>query len=332
MKYQSLRLKLNNFSQLYMPVIKPENRFIMKNLYIILALLSSIAFASCRNGEISGFAKTMVEFHPYENNPLFSGTGSDTWDEQIRERGFILHEGDLYRMWYTGYKDNGIKYLGYATSRDGIKWERYPGNPIFDAKWTEDVFVMKDGEKYFMYAEGTDDVAHLLTSGDGIKWYEQGDLIIISAKGDTIPGPYGTPSIIVKNGKWYLLYERNDEGIWIATSVDGKTWINVRDEPVIGKGPGKYDSGAVACNQVVKYQGKFYMYYHGSSDPRWNEPGAKSIWTSNVAMSSDLINWVKFPKNPIVEGDYSSPILVPDSKKFRLYTMHPDVRLYLPGK
>jgi predicted GH43/DUF377 family glycosyl hydrolase len=181
-----------------------------------------------------------------------------------------------------------------------------------------------------MYAEGLNDVAHLLTSSDGIKWQEQGDLVILTVKGDTIPGPYGTPSVIIENGKWYLLYERNDEGIWLATSENKITWKNVQDEPVLKKGPGKYDSGAVASNQVVKYRGKFYMYYHGSSDPGWAAPGAHSIWTSNVAMSTDLVNWVKYPGNPIVKGDYSSPILVPSISEFRLYTMHPDVRVYYP--
>lgn len=278
------------------------------------------------------FAKEMVEFVPYEHNPLFTGTNSETWDKSIRERGFIIAEDGIYKMWYTGYSggDDAVKYLGYSTSPDGIKWERYANNPIFNGKWTEDMFVTKQDGKYYMYAEGHNDVAHLLTSDNGIDWTEQGDLTIRTAKGDSIPGPYGTPSVFIENGKWYLFYERNDEAVWIATSTDHKTWKNIQDEPILGKGPGAYDAGAVAANQVVKHNGKYYIYYHGSSDPNWDKPGSASIWTSNVAVSSDLINWVKYPGNPIVEGDHSSPILVPDGDKFRLYTMHDKVCLYLP--
>jgi hypothetical protein len=55
-------------------------------------------------------------------------------------------------------------------------------------------------------------------------------------------------------------------------------------------------------------------------------------WTSNVAMSKDLIHWTKYPGNPIVKGDFSSPITVFDGKQFRLYTMHPSVCLYFPAK
>jgi sucrose-6-phosphate hydrolase SacC (GH32 family) len=311
----------------------------MKTL-LIIAISGVLCISACKqkknqsvkSEDVTEFAKEMVEFVPYAHNPLFSGTGAETWDKFIRERGFILFEDGIYKMWYTGYNgdDNSTKYLGYATSDDGIKWTRYPKNPIFDKKWTEDMFVMKYEGIYYMYAEGKNDVAHTLTSANGIDWKEQGDLIILTEKGDTIPGPYGTPSVLIENGRWYLFYERNDEAIWLATSSDRRTWKNVRDEPVLKKGPGEYDSGALAANQVIKYKGKYYMYYHGSSNAGWATPGAASIWTSNVAASSDLLHWVKYPANPIVAGDHSSPILVPEGSKFRLYTMHNEVWLFNP--
>jgi hypothetical protein len=33
------------------------------------------------------FPAEMVEFVSYQNNPVFKGTGKDTWDQHIRERG-----------------------------------------------------------------------------------------------------------------------------------------------------------------------------------------------------------------------------------------------------
>src|SRR5688572_6567571 len=64
------------------------------------------------------FPDELVNFTPYEKNPVFSGTGADTWDENIRERGYILKEDDGYHMWYTGFKGEDEKQmlLGYATS------------------------------------------------------------------------------------------------------------------------------------------------------------------------------------------------------------------------
>ena len=54
----------------------------------------------------------MVDFVPYEGNPVFAGTGTDTWDRVIRERGFILREGNTYHMWDTGYADRTTCMMG----------------------------------------------------------------------------------------------------------------------------------------------------------------------------------------------------------------------------
>jgi predicted GH43/DUF377 family glycosyl hydrolase len=301
-------------------------------LYMIMVLPScktrnSISALKLNKNE---FPDEMVSFIPYKPNPVFRGTGQDTWDRTIRERGYILYENGIYKLWYTGYKekDDDPKALGYATSDDGINWERYPGNPIFSEKWTEDMFVLKYENKYFMYAEGKNDVAHLLTSDNGISWHEEGDLIIRKVNGDTITGPYGTPNVLIENGQWYLFYERRDEGIWLAKSDDHRSWINIKDEPVLQRGPEKYDSTMLAANQVVKYKGRYYMYYHALAKEEKSD--SANIWTSNVAVSDDLIHWIKYPGNPIVLGDHSSPILVFDGEKYRLYTMHPAVWLYFP--
>ena len=80
------------------------------------------------------------------------------------------------------------------------------------------------------------------------------------------PGPYGTPCVWFERDRWYLFYERGDRGIWLASSADGRRWTNVEDEPVIRMGPEPYDKYAVALNQVVKYRGKYYGYYHGNAD------------------------------------------------------------------
>lgn len=299
----------------------------MKNLYFIFCIILILNGCSSRQSQMKDFPGEMVSFAPYRGNPVFHGTDTNTWDKTIRERGFILQEDGKYKLWYTGYnkEDSDPKSLGYATSSDGINWNRDPSNPVFSEKWTEDVFVLKNQGKYYLYAEGENDVAHLLTSDDGIKWQEQGDLIICMVNGDTIPGPYGTPDILIENDVWYLFYERMDEGIWVAKSDDHRVWKNIQDEPVLKRGPEKYDERMLASNQVIKFNDKYYMFYHATAVDN------TGIWTSNVAMSEDLIHWVKYPGNPIVPGDHSSPILVYDGEKYRLYTMHPTVWLYFPN-
>jgi hypothetical protein len=153
---------------------------------------------------------------------------------------------------------------------------------------------------------------------------------MLTTKGDTIPGPYGTPTVWIENGKWFLFYERNDLGIWLAETNDKLTWKNVQDEPVLKLGPENYDLAAVAANQVIKYNKRYYIYCHATDRTDWQSPSSPVIWTSNVATSEDLIHWDKYPENPFVKGDYSSPILVFADGKPILYTMHPQVNRYLP--
>ena len=79
----------------------------LKHLQIVSFLLAALSCASqhkpaTRNINNQEFPAGMVEFIPYEANPVFKGTGKETWDKQIRERGYILFEKGLYKMWYTG--------------------------------------------------------------------------------------------------------------------------------------------------------------------------------------------------------------------------------------
>jgi predicted GH43/DUF377 family glycosyl hydrolase len=262
-------------------------------------------------------------------NPLFAGTGADTWDKKIRERGYILiDEKGTYHLWYTGYNDDKspLRLLGHATSKDGLAWERDPKNPIHTEGWVEDMCIVKKDGTFHMFAEGKGDVAHRLTSTDGISWKEQGPLDVRLKDGKPIePGPYGTPAVIEEDGTWFLFYERKDLGIWLATSKDLKVWTNVQDEPIIALGPEKYDKAAVAMNQVVKKGDTYYAIYHA------NESRPGKPWTTCLARSKDKIHWEKFPANPIIPTNNSSGILVQTPEGLRLYTMHPDVRVYLPG-
>ena len=316
--------------------ISYKQRALFKNsMKLICPIITFFLFSACTKpagnsettaSDTSQYPSEIIDFAAAEKNPVFSGTGANTWDSVIRERGYILRESGLYHLWYTGYRDiNKEKHLGYATSPDGLVWTRYKGNPIFDSGWVEDMSVVKSDSVYYMFAEGRDDIAHLLTSADRIHWKEQGPLDIRQVNGEPISkGAYGTPAVWLEDGVWYLFYERDDRGIWLATSTDHTVWTNQQDEPVIMMGPEVYDQYGLAMDQIIKYKSKYYGYYHATEYKDWHD------WTSCVAISDDLKHWMKYPKNPIQRENKSSPILVHDGEQYRLYTMHPEVRVHFP--
>ena len=247
----------------------------------------------------------------------------------IRERGWIIRDGDLYRLWYTGYNPDEkplTMKLGYATSTDGVTWKRHADNPIIDDVWVEDIMIVRHDGNYYMFAEGAGDQAQLLTSADGIQWQRVGPLDVRLTTGEKIPaGPYGTPTALFTDNTWHLFYERRDQGIWLATSTDRKVWTNVSDEPLLVPGPDDYDSLMIAMNQIVKHNGRWYAVLHGTgtaTKPR--------DWCTYFAVSDDLRTWKKCADGPVlpVKDNRSSGVLVHDGKKFRLYTMHARVDLY----
>ncbi len=269
-----------------------------------------------------------VKWTPVTDKAVFAGTGAETWDRKIRERGYILVEDGLYRLWYTGYAGDKPQTmsLGLATSRDGLAWTRHPGNPVFTQSWTEDMCVVRHGRELVMFAEGRNDIPHMLISGDGVRWDDKGRIDIRTKNGEPlVPGPYGTPAAWFEDGLWRLFYERGDQAVWLATSKDLKVFTNVQDEPVLARGPEPYDTTAVAMNQIVKRGGYYYTFYHANSARPWRD------WTTCVARSRDFVHWEKYPGNPIIRDNRSSAILVvTPAGEDRLYTMHPDVRVFRP--
>lgn len=273
------------------------------------------------------FPPELVQWETSQHNPLFTGAGEGHWDELIRERGWIQKDDTGWHLWYCGYtKEDRACKLGYAKSDDGLAWVREFSHPIHDQNWVEDVQVLKHGDNYLMFAEGLNDQAQLLTSPDKLHWKRNYQIDVRQKDGEPIPpGPYGTPAVFYENGVWSLFYERKDLGIWLAQSKDLKVWHNVSDDPIVVLGPGKYDSEQIAFNQILRYKDRYYAIYHGSGST--TKP---SIWTTNIAVSDDLIHWRKYSGNPLLpEADNkSSGILVHDGEQYRLYTMHPTVQVH----
>ena len=194
--------------------------------------------------------------------------------------------------WLQGRKSRPVT-LGYATSPDGA---------------------------YYMMAEGVHDWAHLLTSTDRGTWNDHGSIVIREPGGTPICDPKdsnchaGTPTLWRENGTWYLFFEQNDLASWLASTTEETPlhFTKVQSAPVLSPGPEPYDKVAIACDEIIKYDGKYYMYYHATAHDPWDD------WCYSIAVSDDLIHWTKYGKNPLsYDGD--APILVDNGRELTLF-------------
>jgi hypothetical protein len=112
-----------------------------------------------------------------------------SWDSFAVGRPSVLFEDGVFRMWYDGRKDlppgapdptapksaTSQRYVGYATSTDGLKWRRHSGKPVYDHD-AGGVHVLRIGEHLVLLSEsraGTD----YAISADGISWRSLGRLV-----------------------------------------------------------------------------------------------------------------------------------------------------------
>ena len=122
----------------------------------LLILITTLLFWSChtksktqakkndalKNSEVVEdpvpFPKELVHFQTFSENPVFEGTGEPTWDQKIRERGYILKEGDTYHMWYTGLRPDG----------ESLPWAmRLPRTVFHGNVMSTTQYLMKVGRK-----------------------------------------------------------------------------------------------------------------------------------------------------------------------------------------
>ena len=77
--------------------------------------------------------------HPFaESDPVFMLGEEDAWDGKSVWMANVRIHGNGFRMYYAGSKGNG-EAIGFAESSDGIHWQRYRGNPVYEGKDDPDI-------------------------------------------------------------------------------------------------------------------------------------------------------------------------------------------------
>jgi predicted GH43/DUF377 family glycosyl hydrolase len=232
-----------------------------------------------------------VNWTRYEQPVLEPRPGN--WDSNGVGSPEVILDGDTLKMWYVNVTPSGPgKDIGYATSVDGINWDRL------------DAPVLQGGNS----AEW--DGSFLLGAGSIIKedniykmWYLGGN--------GTFPNP-----AVIQTG--------------MATSTDGINWMKYDDpstanppfqlsDPVLKVGtPGSFDDIRALGDGVLLTESGYEMWYTGEKD----SPRIQAI---GYATSTDGIEWQKYEQNPVLSSsgnwayEFTAPSVIKDSSQYRMW-------------
>ncbi len=271
---------------------------------------------------------------------------------------WVLKEGNVYKMWYTG---GGFNYppdtlmrsrICYATSTDGVNWNKYVNNPVLDVSYTggwdslgvETVSIIIDSlapsnQRYKMWYAGQTYNSYRYEIGyayspDGMSWTKHANPVLqVGASNQWDNGFLEGPSVI-KDGSgykmWYCGYDVTVDGnstdgkanLGYATSNDGINWIKYAGNPVLVTGTNGWDSIYVQDPHVIKEGAEYHMWYGGGQN------GDLYDQQVGYATSLDGITWVKSPLNPVLtrgeSGDWdeilsSFPSVLNDNGEYKMW-------------
>jgi len=243
------------------------------------------------------------QWQRYEGNLIFPAVPG-TWMESQTANPDLLDMGDQYFMYFRG-QQGGHDRIGVAIIEkekfDGKTWQILP-DPIIDVgnpgDWDEThvldpASVLVNGKIYLYYSAvcpTCDRSICLATSEDGIHFqkYDKNPVVI-----------GGGPEIVFKDRIFYLFYWKPGQSgkgfeIHLSTSRDGLNFKGISPAPVLHVGEvGSWDSHTVETPRIFQEKGLYYMVYCGSD--RYDD----YPWHAGLATSRDLIQWEKYPHNPI---------------------------------
>jgi len=237
-----------------------------------------------------------------------------TFDSYLTDGPYVLKDGAVYRMWYSG-SDQPYQNCAAAAGQ----------NPLAD-------------DRRIGYAESTDGVHWTkFYDGDG----PGGSVLPLGAAGD-IDAQQVAYARVIKDGDGYkMYYSANDvTDTWrvaLAVSTDARHWTKVRgkiaDGAVLDVGnPGAFDAACAYQPTVVKEQSDLYrMWYRAcpSADPTVGGPSQGFI---GYAESNDGVTWIKVnaggaesealdpgPPGEFDSGGLTSPSVFLDGATWTLY-------------
>jgi len=233
-----------------------------------------------------------------------------SYDSAGARSSFIMKDGAVYRMWYSGFDGARWRIL-YATSTDAVSWTRDGVaidvlTPPYNFDGVVHQSVMKEGSTYKMWfaggfwaggPAGLWQQPYYAESPDAVTWTIAGPALGLGPPGAWDDSAIAAPDVVRDTAGQYRLYYAGWDGgaggfyhrIGLATSADGRVFARAGPDPVLPLGaPGSWESGFLTTPYVIP-GAPWQMWYAGS------DGGGIRI---GLAASPDGVQWTKAPDNP----------------------------------
>ncbi len=196
-------------------------------------------------------------------------------------------------MYYAGY-DGSRWQTGVAFSADGIRWNKYPGNPVLRTGPGWDGIVAApcqvienlpgSTKRFTMYYTGFDGAVYrigIAYSDDGLTWKKRGNNPVLDAGPPGAWDQYGASAnaLIIDRGVYYLFYQATKPSpLGVATSTDGVTWTKFHHNPILQP---PFEGSSLGFGSLLLENG--LLHYRFSLEyPSWGICYAVSPWNPDV--------------------------------------------------
>jgi predicted GH43/DUF377 family glycosyl hydrolase len=257
---------------------------------------------------------SQVNWDKYENNPILNVGDPGTWESNLSGPTSVIYHDGIYEAWLFGTDDEGTGRIGYASSSDGIIWDKYENNPVLvpgnQGEWddtnTDHACVLLIDGTYKMWYMGEDESSARIgyaTSTDGLNWekYNGNPVLNLGTAGTWDENEVMHPSVVFDGSTyhmWYNGYGQDVQRTGYATSPDGINWTKYSGNPVLTIGdPGVWDDYMLALMRVIYKDNEFKIWYTAGD----GTDGSSKYFRIGYATSPDGITWSKSENNPVLD-------------------------------
>ena len=268
-----------------------------KKICVFVAVLVSV---------LVGRSDAQTSWMKFSGNPVLDISPPGQFDSYSIYSPMVIFDDGIYKMWYTSSDGSIHPRIAYATSSDGITWQKHgvvlTEGTGWEAQSLDKPFVIRNGDTYQMWYSGHSgtggqfDIGYA-TSPDGVNWTKHAGNPVLSGSSIPVVSELYVGSVLFENDTYTMWFSAVTAGgsvehIRRAISQDGISWIDqgIVFEPDV---PGSWDAYQVWDPYVLHHGGIFHMWYGGISQV--GEAGLLGY-----ATSPDGITWTRSAQNPVL--------------------------------